>query len=291
MNFEKLTEQNFMNIDFARFLSPPTKIIKKSVPAEGGRPRPSVAVTQLCIMLQVLYEKKISHEALLTKNPTPYIIGVNGSVSSGKSYTAKKLRYRLKHFNPHLNIGLLSTDNFLYSNEILKKNGIMEQKGFTPSYDWKSLFITLEKIKTNKKVKIPYYSQDLSDIDSTKTVILPANLNILIIEGINLLKTCKTPLLLSDFIDYSIYIETSETNLKSWFYKRLLKKKKLWKEKKTHQTLTSKNYKDFYEWQNNIWDNINRPNLVRNIYPFRYRSDLIIQKDSNHNMIYFEFKL
>ena len=81
----------------------------------------------------------------------------------------------LKCFNPHLKIGLLSTDNFIYPNKVLKKKGIFDQKGFTPSYNWELLFKTLEKIKGNRKVIIPYYSQNLSDIHSKKKIKSPNN--------------------------------------------------------------------------------------------------------------------
>ena len=193
---------------------------------------------------------------------------------------------------------MISTDNFLYSNKILQHKKIFDKKGFTESYNWRLLFKTLKNIKKNKAVSFPYYSQNLSDIQSSKKH-LPANLNILIIEGINLLKpTCNNlsenlckRLLLSDYIDYSIYIDTSEENLKNWFYKRLVKKKTLWKRKKIKKNLTRKNKKEFKKFSNDIWDKYNSPNLKENINPFRYRSDLIIHKTRNYSIDFIEFKI
>jgi type I pantothenate kinase len=273
MNFVKVNKKKFLSIEFKKKSN---KNCKKKHP---------LFITQLSELLQLFYDENTSNESLFTKKRAPYIIGINGGVSSGKSMLADELYHILKCFNPELNVGMISTDNFLYSNKILQHKKIFDKKGFTESYNWRLLFKTLKNIKKNKAVSFPSYSQNLSDIHSAKKH-LPANLNILIIEGINLLKpTCNNlsenlckRLLLSDYIDYSIYIDTPEENLKNWFYKRLVKKKTLWKRKKIKKNLTRKNKKEFKKFSNDIWDKYNSPNLKKNINPFRYRSDLIIHK-------------
>jgi type I pantothenate kinase len=290
MNFTKLTPQKFNAINFNVFLSKKTNYNKKCA---------SLFVTQLSKFIQLLYNENIKNEYLLTKKRAPYIIGINGSVSSGKSYFAEKIEHVLKCLNPTLKIGLLSTDNFIYSNKILNDKKIFHKKGFTESYDWRLLFKTLKSIKKNKAVTIPYYSQNLSDIHPAKHLKLPNKLDILIVEGVNLLKpTCKSlkknlckKLLLSDYIDYSIYIDAPEKNLKSWFHERLNKKKTLWKKKGIKKNLTRKNKKAFIKFTNDIWDKYNSPNLKKNISPFRYRSDMIIHKNKLHKIDFIEFKI
>ena len=291
MSFVKVNKKKFLSINFKNILSKSTKHNAKCE-------KHSSFITQLAKLLQLFYTENINNESLFTKKRSPYIIGINGSVSSGKSKLADELYHTLKCFNPELNVGMISTDNFLYSNKILQHKKIFDKKGFTESYNWRLLFKTLKNIKKNKAVSFPYYSQNLSDIQSAKNH-LPANLNILIIEGINLLKpTCNNlsenlckRLLLSDYIDYSIYLDTPEENLKNWFYKRLVKKKTLWKRKKIKKNLTRKNKKEFKKFSNDIWDKYNSPNLKENINPFRYRSDLIIHKTRNYSIDFIEFKI
>tara|TARA_R110002074_G_scaffold52891_1_gene133234 strand:- start:264 stop:1112 length:849 start_codon:yes stop_codon:yes gene_type:complete len=282
MNFIKITKKKFMSIDFLKH----------------GRGKS--VTNQLSRLLSLLYTNNLTSESLFTNKKSPYIIGINGSVASGKSFFSNDLLRSLKCLNPKLKIGLLSTDNFIYSNKILKKKKLFHKKGFTESYDWKLLFKILKNIKTNKSVTYPYYSQTISDIHPRRKLRLSSDLDILIIEGINLLKpTCNiTPsenlcrrFLLSDYIDYSVYIEISEKNLKKIFHKRMVAKKTLWKKKKIKKTLTRKNKKEFKKMSNEIWNIYNSPNLEQNINPFRYRSNLIIHKDNLHKVDFLEFKI
>ena len=240
------------------------------------------------------YNVETELDKRITKKNVPFIIGINGSVSSGKSFFAKQLADMLREKPQKPRIAMLSTDNFLYKNSILKKKGIMKEKGFPKSYDWKLLFKTLKAIKHNKRVEIPVYSQAISDISTKKTVI-SENIDILVIEGINILRPyCKARLdrfLLSDFLDYSIYINATERNLKKWFTKRLESKKKRWKREKRKPKLTRKNKKEFRAFTNHIWKSVNKVNLDKYIYPYRCRSDMIINKNSRHNISSIEMRV
>ena len=293
MNFVKITPSKFNAINFNVILSKTTNYNSKKCN------KTTLFVTQLSKFIQLIYNENIKNESLLTTKRAPYIIGINGGVSSGKSYLAEEMERVLKCINHKLKIGLLSTDNFIHSNKILNEKKLFPKKGFTESYDWRLLFKTLKSIKKNNAVTIPYYSQNLSDIHPTKHLKLPNKLDILIVEGINLLKpTCKSlkknlckKLLLSDYIDYSIYIDAPEKNLKNWFHKRLVKKKTLWKKKRIKKNLTRKNKKEFKKFTNDIWDKYNSPNLKKNINPFRFRSDMIIHMNNLHKIDFLEFKI
>ena len=108
---------------------------------------------------------------------------------------------------------------------------------------------------------------------------------------LNASQSLELAFLLSDFLDYAIYINASEKNLKKWFTKRLESKKKQWKREKIKHTLTRKNKKEFRAFTNHVWNSINKVNLDRYIYPYRCRSDMIINKNSNHKISSIELRL
>jgi len=275
MSFVELTPKKFMNI----------KTIRK------GKNTISNKIMQF---LWDFYTFERAQDRRITKRNVPFIIGINGSVSSGKSFFAEQLVNMLQRQPEKPRVVLLSTDNFLYKNSVLKKKGIMHEKGFPKSYHWGALFRTLNAIKKNKQIAIPVYSQAISDI-STKKMVIPANIDILVVEGINILRPyCKERLdrfLLSDFLDYSIYLHASERNLKKWFTRRLERKKKRWKREKKKATLTRKNKKEFRRFTNHIWKSINKVNLDTYIYPYRCRSDMIINKNGKHKISSIELRV
>ena len=248
------------------------------------------------------YENYMETQKLLTKKKAPLIIGVNGSVASGKSYIADKFAEKLTSCN--MKCAILSTDNFIFSNKELEKRKIMHLKGFPDSYDWNKLIKVIRHLKKNETVYTPFYDQSISDI-STKKHKIPKNMDIIIIEGINLLrphlnllennklhvKTNRNSVLLSDFLDISIFINAPETFLKRWFYKRLQKKKTNWKKIGIKKNLTRKTNKQFKNWAMNIWNKINSKNLNEFISPFKKRADIIISKDGNHHIKEVLFRL
>jgi len=276
---------NFVTIDTRTFFS-----IPNLVPERKHRCGTKF-VLQLSGLLQKIFVDDIAFESLITKKKAPFIIGINGSVSSGKSHLSKELQNVLQCFNPSLKVSLLSTDNFIFSNKKLTSKKIMHLKGEPSSYDWKLLFKILKKIKQNKAVSMPYYSQLLGDIHPRRKISFPSHVDILIVEGINLLKTTCEKFLLSDYLDFSIYIDTPERNLRDWFYKRLLRKKTIWKKRGIKRNLTRKNKRDFEKFAKKIWNDYNAPNLERNIYPYRVRADLVLVKNKRHVFTELAFKI
>ena len=123
----------------------------------------------------------------------------------------------------------------------------------------------------------------------------PKNIDILILEGINIIRpNCKNNFdryLLSDYLDYSIYIYVGETILRDWFYKRLLQKRKVWKKNGTRKKLTNISKGKFKKISNHVWTKYNKKNLEKFIRPYKYRTDVIIHNDKNHNFSTFEFIL
>jgi type I pantothenate kinase len=220
----------------------------------------------------------------------PYVIGVAGSVASGKSTTSRILRALLQRWRTSPKVDLVTTDGFLFSNAELEKRGIADRKGFPESYDRTAFIAFLADIKSGKaSISVPVYSHLFYDvIPGEKTII--DRPDILIVEGLNILQPGDLPkdgkpiLFASDFLDFSIFIDADEADLTAWFLERFLRlRETAFADEKSffHRfALMSENEaKTFGVW---VWDSINRPNLLDNILPTRSRADLILKKGRSH---------
>ena len=219
----------------------------------------------------------------------PFIIGVAGSVASGKSTFSRILELLLKKSLKGFNIKLLTTDGFLYPNSVLEENNLMEKKGFPESYDIDSFYKFLSSVKAGvSKTYAPIYSHNLYDIipDEKLEIIDP---DVVIIEGINVLQSAKskdkkTILEVQDFLNFSIYLDADERNLRQWYIDRFL----------SLRLAALNNKEDFFnrfssididqakEIANSIWEKINLINLNENILPTKYKANLILKKNINH---------
>ena len=220
----------------------------------------------------------------------PYIIGVAGSVASGKSTTSRILRALLQRWRTSPKVDLVTTDGFLFSNSELDKRGIAERKGFPESYDRAAFIAFLADIKSGKaNVAVPVYSHLFYDVIPGEQVIIDRP-DILIVEGLNILqpgelpKTGKPILFASDFLDFSIYIDADENDLRDWFMARF---------RALRQTaftdpnsffhrfaeMSTEEAEKFGLW---AWEAINLVNLRDNIVPTKSRADLILRKGPSH---------
>jgi len=217
----------------------------------------------------------------------PYVIGIAGSVAVGKSTTARVLQALLARWPNHPKVDLITTDGFLHPNAVLDERGIMERKGFPESYDRRRLLQFMSDIKSGApEVEAPVYSHLTYDIiDTTITVAQP---DIVIVEGLNVLQTGiadgENPLFVSDFFDFSIYVDAEVDDIRRWYVERFF-------------TLRETAFKDptsfFHRFAAltdqeatdtalGIWASINERNLVKNILPTRERADLILRKGADH---------
>jgi type I pantothenate kinase len=220
----------------------------------------------------------------------PYIIGVAGSVAVGKSTTARVLQALLARWPNVPKVDLVTTDGFLYPNAILEREGLMEKKGFPESYDLPALLRFLSDIKAGRRpVRAPVYSHLIYDVMPNQWVEIDRP-DILIVEGLNVLQTGAPPKggkaipYVSDFFDFSIYLDADEDVLRGWYVDRFLTLRgTAFRDPKSyfHRYATLSD-EEAVATATSIWTRINLLNLHENILPTRQRADLILKKVESH---------
>jgi type I pantothenate kinase len=217
----------------------------------------------------------------------PYIIGIAGSVAVGKSTMARILEALLSRWPDHPQVDLVTTDGFLYPTAVLEKRGLMDRKGFPESYDQRRLVHFLTEIKSGKReVSAPVYSHLYYDIvqGAAKTVSQP---DVLIVEGLNVLQSSRqSRTFVSDFFDFSIYIDADEATIEDWYVARFLKlRDTVFRNPESYFNRYSRlTPEEATEKAHSIWRQINGPNLRDNIQPTRERAQLILRKGTGHSV-------
>ena len=220
----------------------------------------------------------------------PYIVGVAGSVAVGKSTTARVLQAMLARWSPRPKVDMVTTDGFLFPNAVLERQGLMQKKGFPESYDLQLLLSFLSDIKSGRaKVRAPVYSHLTYDIGPHQWIEVDRP-DILIVEGVNVLQTGPLPRdgkavpVVSDFFDFSVYIDADESVLRKWYVKRFLALRDT-------AFTDPKSYFHRYALLSDdeatatavaIWERTNLANLEDNILPTRPRATLILKKGADH---------
>ncbi|WP_322922302.1 type I pantothenate kinase [Paenibacillus campi] len=219
---------------------------------------------------------------------TPFIIGIAGSVAVGKSTTARLLQTLLSRWHTHRKVDLVTTDGFLYPNAILEKRKIMNRKGFPESYDIKRLIQFMGDIKSGKpEVHAPQYSHLTYDVLPDQESIIQTP-DILIVEGINVLQVKKeTPLFVSDFFDFSIFIDAEEQDIARWYIERFqLLRQTAFQNPHSyfHGRFANLSEEEADAAAKHTWKTINARNLHENILPTRERAQLILKKEADHSI-------
>jgi type I pantothenate kinase len=220
----------------------------------------------------------------------PYIIGVAGSVAVGKSTTARVLQALLARWPNVPKVDLITTDGFLFPNAVLEREGLMEKKGFPESYDLSALLRFLSDVKAGRRpVRAPVYSHLTYDVTPNQWVEVDRP-DILIVEGLNVLQTGRLPKdgkaipFVSDFFDFSVYLDADEDVLKSWYVDRFLTLRgTAFRDPKSYfHRYSALSDEEATKTATSIWQRINLVNLHENILPTRQRADLILKKGMSH---------
>ncbi len=232
----------------------------------------------------------VLHQFLDKKEKAPpFIIGIAGSVAVGKSTTARLLKALLSRWENHPKVELVTTDGFLYPNEVLEEKGLMSKKGFPESYDIKRLVNFVSDVKACKRnVTAPVYSHLTYNItDDVKCVDLP---DVLIIEGLNVLQSGMNyphephRVFISDFLDFSLYVDADSQQIKEWYINRFMKFREgaFTKPGSYFSHYTKLSNQAALDKAEGIWSSINGLNLEKNILPTRERAHLILRKGADH---------
>lgn len=219
----------------------------------------------------------------------PFIIGIAGSVAVGKSTTARVLRKVLSLLPQKPKVELVTTDGFLYPNKVLLEREILNRKGFPESYDTKKLLQFLSAMKSGTpKHRVPVYSHLAYDIRPKETQLID-HPDIVIVEGINVLqvnpqKGQNNKVFVSDFFDFSIYVDAAEKDIIRWYINRFesLRATAFQNPDSYFHKYADMPLEESIKMATLLWNEINKPNLHNNIIPTRYRADLILKKGSNH---------
>ena len=235
--------------------------------------------------------------------PTPYVIGVAGSVAVGKSTFSRILRALLARWPAHPRVDLVTTDGFLLPNRELEARGLLLRKGFPESYDLRRLIEFMADVKAAEgAVQAPVYSHQAYDIvpGEFQTVDRP---DIVIVEGLTVLQTGearagagdasfrsrdahRARVFVSDFFDFSIYLDADEGDIERWYIDRFFAlRETLFRDPRSYfHRFAALADEEAASTAEDIWASINGVNLRENIKPTRERATLVLEKAADHTV-------
>lgn len=224
----------------------------------------------------------------MQRNPhTPFIIGIAGSVAVGKSTTARLLQLLLSRAYPEKRVQQMTTDGFLYPNAELERRGILDRKGFPESYDMELLIHFMNNVKNaSGALRAPKYSHQIYDIVPGEYELIDRP-DILIVEGINVLQLpSKQPIYVSDYFDFSIYVDANPDLIEQWYLERfgILLDTAFTDPNNYYYQYAIGDRADAFAMARQVWRDVNLKNLNEYILPTKNRADIILHKTTGHEI-------
>lgn len=224
----------------------------------------------------------------MQRNPhTPFIIGIAGSVAVGKSTTARLLQLLLSRAYPEKRVQQMTTDGFLYPNAELERRGILDRKGFPESYDMELLIHFMNNVKNaSGALRAPKYSHQIYDIVPGEYELIDRP-DILIVEGINVLQLpSKQPIYVSDYFDFSIYVDANPDLIEQWYLERfsILLDTAFTDPNNYYYQYAIGDRADAFAMARQVWRDVNLKNLNQYILPTKNRADIILHKTTGHEI-------
>ncbi len=223
----------------------------------------------------------------------PFVIGVAGSVAVGKSTTSRVLQTLLARAPDRRRVEIVTTDGFLYPNAELSRRGLLQRKGFPESYDTPSLVRFLSDLKAGRaELTVPIYSHVVYDVVAGDRHVVDRP-DIVIVEGLNVLQVPPTSganrhpsVFVSDFFDFSIYVDADEADVEEWYLARFLTLVESARDEPGafFHRFSSLSTGEAEQLAREIWAEVNRPNLHQNVLPTRDRADLVLVKGRDHDV-------
>ena len=232
----------------------------------------------------LLFSKSIFLKKEVSKRP--FIIGISGSVAVGKSTTSRLLQLLLSRTFKNSKVEMVTTDGFIYPNDVLIERNILDRKGFPESYNMELLLNFLDTVKNGMMAEIPIYSHEIYDIipDRKQTIDTP---DFLIVEGINVFQNQKNKrLYMTGYFDFSIYIDAENDNIEKWYLERFESLLELAKADKNnyYHRFVDMSQREALALAKSTWKTINLVNLEKYIEPTRNRAELILHKAADHKI-------
>ncbi|MCA0145578.1 type I pantothenate kinase [Blastococcus sp. LR1] len=222
----------------------------------------------------------------------PFVIAVAGSVAVGKSTTARLLQTLLAAGPGSPRVDLVTTDGFLLPNAVLEERGLLGRKGFPESYDRRALLRFLADVKSGREeVVAPVYDHQSYDVVAGRVQAVDRP-DILVVEGLNVLQAGRRAdgsapeVFLSDFFDFSVYVDAAETDVQRWYVERFqaLRRTAFQDTSAYFHRFAGLSDDEARETALSIWSAVNGPNLRDNIAPTRSRARLVLQKAADHSV-------